>query len=104
MTEPSRSDTSPAERELAPPPEPPTTVAALLGPTAHVSRGSGSTLVALLLASLGALLLAARFLPLVLALVEDLTFGTHHVEDLCRQLGIHDELGDLYELVFGWIT
>ncbi|MGH7128714.1 MAG: hypothetical protein ACREIV_09095 [Planctomycetaceae bacterium] len=36
-------------------------------------------------------------LPLLSALVEYTLFGTSHVEDYCRRMGIHDELGDLYE-------
>lgn len=40
------------------------------------------------------------FLPLLLALAEMAIFQTGHVEDLCREIGIHDELSKLYRFVF----
>ncbi len=47
-------------------------------------------------------LLLLPFLPLLLALLEAVTLGTNRVEDLCRQIGIHDELSALYKTVFSW--
>lgn len=39
------------------------------------------------------------FLPLILAGVEHVLFGTHEVEDFCREIGVHDELCVIYEPV-----
>jgi hypothetical protein len=45
-------------------------------------------------------LIALPFVPLLLAGIEGLTFGTRRVEDFCEQIGIHDELTALYQAVF----
>jgi hypothetical protein len=44
----------------------------------------------------GFLLLLLPFLPLILAVIEEVCFGTRHVEELCETIGIHDFLGKLY--------
>jgi hypothetical protein len=61
-------------------------------------RGSAAVVLLALLVILGLLLLP--FVPLLLALLETVTVGTNHVEDFCRQIGIHDELSALYEAIF----
>jgi hypothetical protein len=61
-------------------------------------RGYGAAVILGLLLVFG--LLAAPFLPLVLAMIEGVTMGTNKVEDCCREIGIHDELSVLYEAVF----
>ena len=48
------------------------------------------------------LLLLLIFLPLGLSLAEHAVFHTHHVEDWFRAIGLHDELGRVYELVLAW--
>lgn len=48
-------------------------------------------------------LLLLPFLPLLLAAVENLTMGTNHVEEFCRQIGIHDELSVIYEPVIEFL-
>ena len=42
-------------------------------------------------------LAALPFVPLLLSIVEDASFGTSHVQRYCRRLGVHDELGRLYK-------
>jgi hypothetical protein len=39
------------------------------------------------------------FLPLILAGVEHVLFGTHEVEEFFRKIGVHDELSAIYEPV-----
>ncbi|HZN36139.1 MAG TPA: hypothetical protein VFB80_20050 [Pirellulaceae bacterium] len=57
---------------------------------------------AVVLALMGVVsLLALPFVPLLLALIEGMTFGTRRVEDFCEQVGIHDELTALYQTIFG---
>ena len=46
-------------------------------------------------------LIALPFVPLLLALIEGMTFGTQRVEEFCRDIGIHEELSTLYQTVFG---
>jgi hypothetical protein len=50
--------------------------------------------------------LLTPFIPLLLALLENLSFGTNKVEGFCKQIGIHDELSILYDPVvkflMGW--
>ena len=56
---------------------------------------------AMVLALLGVVsLIALPFVPLLLAGIEGLTFGTQRVEGFCEQIGIHDELTALYTTVF----
>lgn len=43
------------------------------------------------------IILLLPFLPLILAFVEQFVLGTDHVEGLCREVGIHDELSFIYE-------
>jgi hypothetical protein len=43
---------------------------------------------------------ALPFVPLLMALCEGALFHTRRVEDLCERIGIHDELGTLYQAVF----
>jgi hypothetical protein len=43
---------------------------------------------------------ALLFMPLLLAIAEGLTLGSEHVEDFFRTIGLHDELGEIYESVF----
>lgn len=45
-------------------------------------------------------ILALPFMPLLMALCEETLFHTRHVEELCEWMGIHDELGKLYEVMF----
>ena len=45
-------------------------------------------------------ILALPFMPLLMALCEGALFHTRRVEDFCERIGIHDELGTLYEAVF----
>jgi hypothetical protein len=47
-------------------------------------------------------LVALPFVPLLLSLLESMTLGTQRVEELCRDIGIHDELSALYQAVFNW--
>jgi len=61
------------------------------------NRGSAPVTIIVLLVIAGLIFLA--FLPLFLSGLEDLTFGTNRVEDLCTRMGIHDELSALYEPV-----
>ena len=44
-------------------------------------------------------LILIPFLPLLLSFVEHSTLKSNHVESFCRTIGIHDELGILYEPV-----
>jgi hypothetical protein len=37
------------------------------------------------------------FLPLILSGIEHFLLGSHKVEDGLRRLGIHDDLGKIYE-------
>ncbi len=37
------------------------------------------------------------FGPLLAALFEERVFHTHHVEEFCRQIGIYDEPGAIYQ-------
>jgi len=37
------------------------------------------------------------FLPLILSGIEHFLLGSHKVEDGLRRLGIHDDLGKVYE-------
>ena len=39
----------------------------------------------------------AVFLPLLLALIESLLFGSHHVEQFFQEIGLHDELDAIYD-------
>lgn len=41
--------------------------------------------------------LALVFGPLLAALVENACFGTYHVEEACRYLGVHGVLKKIYE-------
>ena len=50
------------------------------------------------------LLILLPFVPLLLAMAEALLFGTRQVENFCEQIGIHDELGMLYEPVIEFLT
>jgi hypothetical protein len=43
------------------------------------------------------------FAPLIAAIVEHVTFGTDHVEDFLRRIGLHDELGLIYEPVIDFL-
>ena len=43
---------------------------------------------------------ALPFVPLLLAAIEGLTFGTQRVEEFCEGIGIHEELTALYQTVF----
>lgn len=47
---------------------------------------------------------ALPFMPLLMSLCEGALFHTRHVEEFCERIGIHDELGTLYQTVFGWFT
>ncbi|MGZ9262405.1 MAG: hypothetical protein ACXW6V_23300 [Candidatus Binatia bacterium] len=47
-------------------------------------------------------LIALPFLPLLMSLCEGMVFGTRPVEAFCERIGIHDELGSLYQAVFDW--
>jgi len=62
--------------------------------TSERSSRFGMAAVVLLLVVVGLPLLL--FLPLILALAENFLFGTNEVEGLCRDVGIHDELGKIY--------
>lgn len=46
------------------------------------------------------LLLLLPFMPLGLAYVEHTAWGTNHVEDFCRKIGVHGILSKLYDFVF----
>jgi hypothetical protein len=39
------------------------------------------------------------FLPLVLSVVEEVTMNSHHVEALCRKIGVHGFFRGIYEAV-----
>ena len=41
----------------------------------------------------------AVFLPLLLALIESLLFGSRHVEQFFVEIGLHDELDAIYDPV-----
>lgn len=47
-------------------------------------------------------IVAMPFVPLLLAFCEHTLLGTRHVEETCEWLGIHDELGTLYQTIFAW--
>lgn len=69
-------------------------------PNAGQREGRGYA-AAVVLALMGVVsLIALPFVPLLLAGIEGLTFGTRRVEDFCEQIGIHDELSALYQTVF----
>jgi hypothetical protein len=65
------------------------------------SRDAGFPLVAVIFLILAVLLVP--FFPLLAAAIEDALFGTDRVEDFCKMIGIHDELSQLYKLVFALI-
>ncbi|WP_146507217.1 hypothetical protein [Thalassoglobus neptunius] len=48
-------------------------------------------------------LLLALFLPLIISGIEHFCFQSGHFEDLLRRLGVHDELGMLYQPVLKWV-
>jgi hypothetical protein len=96
---PSARPGAPSDAPGAPPPE----VAALLGHAAVPGRHRDTELVSLLLALVGVLGITSPYLPLGLALVEHLTLRTDRVEDLCRELEIHDDLGRLYDASFSFM-
>ena len=43
------------------------------------------------------------FLPLVLALIEHVLFGSRHVEQFFHEIGLHDELDAIYDPVFRFL-
>lgn len=43
------------------------------------------------------LVVSLVFLPLILSGIEHLLLGSHKLEDGLRKLGIHDDLGKIYE-------
>lgn len=43
------------------------------------------------------------FLPLLLSLIEHQLWSTNHVEETCRDLGIHSFLGRIYEPIISVI-
>jgi hypothetical protein len=45
-------------------------------------------------------ILVLPFMPLLMALCEGAMFHTNRVEEFCKRIGIHDELGTLYRAVF----
>lgn len=58
--------------------------------------GSSATKTTMLI--MGAVLILP-FVPLFLAVIERLITGTNVVENLCRAIGIHDELDALYNAI-----
>jgi len=44
------------------------------------------------------------FLPLVLALIEHMLFGSRHVEQFFREVGLHDELDAIYDPVISFLS
>ena len=62
-------------------------------------RSAGPVLAVLLLLALP----LSVFLPLVLALIEYALFGSHHVEQFFREIGLHDELDEIYDPVIDFI-
>jgi hypothetical protein len=67
----------------------------------HDSRSGGFPHLAVIFLILALLLIP--FVPLLLAAIEDALFGTDRVEEFCKMVGIHDELSQLYKLVFALI-
>lgn len=49
------------------------------------------------------LLLALVFLPLGIAFVEYHLYNTTHVEDWFQTVGLHDDLGRVYEPIVEWM-
>ena len=43
------------------------------------------------------------FLPLLLALIESLLFGSGHVEQFFVEIGLHDELDAIYDPVISFL-
>jgi hypothetical protein len=90
--------TVPAPQEPRPP-DTPAPVATLLDQES--GGGAGRSQVVAITATGGALVLlvASPFLPLLLAGLEKILFGSDHVEDLFRTIGLHDDLSRLYDLI-----
>ena len=44
------------------------------------------------------------FLPLVFALIEHMLFGSRHVEQFFRAVGLHDELEAIYDPVISFLS
>ena len=63
--------------------------------TSERSSRSGMAVVVVFLVVLGLPLLL--FLPLILAVTENSLFGTREVEGFFERVGLHDELGKIYE-------
>ena len=42
-------------------------------------------------------LLALPFVPQLLSIAEESIIDTNYVENVCRSLGVHDDLGRLYD-------
>lgn len=49
------------------------------------------------------LLLALVFLPLGLSFVEHSLYNTTHIEDWFQTVGLHDDLGRVYEPIIEWM-
>ena len=62
-------------------------------PSDGKKRSAGPVLAVLLLLAVP----LAVFLPLLLALIESLLFGSHHVEQFFQEIGLHDELDAIYD-------